>query len=441
MIPTLSQMLLDTPYVGYAYSYPHKMAYRTLSPPIPLRDLWASERRDALFLYLHIPFCEMRCGFCNLFTTANPAASMERQYLDALRRQALRVRDALGTFQIARVAIGGGTPTYLDPDDLHGLFDLTSELFGVERGVPTSVETSPRTATPERLQVLADRGVDRVSMGVQSFIPAEAAAAGRGQETDMVARALGTIRAARIPTLNLDLIYGLPGQTVQTWLYSLEVAMSYAPEELYLYPLYVRPLTGLSRVERERQDLRLACYQAGRDLLLSSGYTQVSMRMFRAAHAPDMATPGPVYCCQDDGMVGLGCGARSYTREVHYSREYAVGRTSVKGVLQDYLARPDAAFDIADYGVRLTDEEQRRRYVISTILQCDGLDEAEYRDRFGASVWDDLPQLAELEPLGLAAHGNGRLTLTKLGIERSDTIGPWLYSPAARRQSEEFVLL
>ncbi|WP_119322480.1 STM4012 family radical SAM protein [Capsulimonas corticalis] len=440
-MPTLSEMLSDTPYVGYAYSYPHKMAYRSLDPPILLRDLWAGERRDALFLYLHIPFCEMRCGFCNLFTTANPAATLERQYLDALRRQALRVRDALGDFQIARMAIGGGTPTYLEPDDLNSLFDLTSELFGVHGGVPTSVETSPRTATPERLQVLADRGVDRVSMGVQSFVPAEAAAAGRGQETELVTRALETIRAARIPTLNIDLIYGLPGQTVQTWLHSLEVALRSAPEELYLYPLYVRPLTGLSRVERERQDVRLACYRAGREFLLSSGYMQVSMRMFRAAHAPDASNVGPVYCCQDDGMVGLGCGARSYTREVHYSREYAVGRTSVKGVLQDYLARPDAAFDIADYGVRLTGEEQRRRYVISTILQCEGLDEAAYFDRFGARVWEDLPQLAELEPLGLATRGDGKLALTEFGVERSDTIGPWLYSEAARRQSEEFVLL
>jgi len=75
-----------------------------------LRDVWAAERRDALFLYLHTPFCEMRCGFCNLFTTANPPPGFAQDYLAALRRQAARTREALGQATFARLAVGGGTP-------------------------------------------------------------------------------------------------------------------------------------------------------------------------------------------------------------------------------------------------------------------------------------------------------------------------------------------
>lgn len=77
-----AQILGDTPFVSYAYSYPHKTAYRPLEQPRPLREVWRNECRESLFLYLHVPFCEFRCGFCNLFTIANPAAGWTQRYVD-----------------------------------------------------------------------------------------------------------------------------------------------------------------------------------------------------------------------------------------------------------------------------------------------------------------------------------------------------------------------
>jgi oxygen-independent coproporphyrinogen-3 oxidase len=294
------------------------------------------------------------------------------------------------------------------------------------------------------MRMLRERGADRVSIGVQSFLEHESEAAGRAQRTADVERALDTIRACGFPTLNIDLIYGIPGQTVASWLDSLRAALRYAPEELYLYPLYVRPLTGLDRrADTGSNDgawdaQRLACYRAGRELLLSSGYAQTSMRMFRSAHAP--AQEGPVYCCQEDGMVGLGCGARSYTRELHYSSEYAVGGAGVRAILADYIARPDQSFDAAHYGIALTAEDQRRRFLIQSILQVDGLDLAAYQRRFGTSALDDLPELAELEQFGLAAITDARIVLTDGGLERSDTIGPWLYTAGVQTLMEAYEL-
>jgi oxygen-independent coproporphyrinogen-3 oxidase len=237
--------------------------------------------------------------------------------------------------------------------------------------IPISVETSPLTARRDRLQVLRERGVKRVSIGVQSFVEAEVAAAGRAQKTATVEAALTRIREAGFPGLNIDLIYGLPGQTVESWLTSLRAALRFAPEELYLYPLYVRPLTGLDRRSPAGEDIRLECYRAGRAFLLDAGYAQVSMRMFErtvrgarcavrgegerqrsrptVGHGP-YGAPGTghrarersdQYCCQEDGMLGLGCGARSYTRGLHYASEYAVGARGVRGILADYVARPE----------------------------------------------------------------------------------------------------
>lgn len=436
---TLAGLLDATPYVSYSYAYPHKTVYRPLDPPVPLAALWATEPRHALCLYLHIPFCEMRCGFCNLFTTSNPDGDLEHAYLDTLERQSRCVSEAIGGASFARLAIGGGTPTYLTPAGLERLFNLVARLFNVDlAAIPISVETSPATATLDRLHVLREHHVDRISIGVQSFIPAEVKAIGRSQQPAAVADALERIRAAGFPTLNIDLMYGLPGQTVASWLTTLRVALGYTPEELYLYPLYVRPLTGMERMGQAWDDQRLACYRAGRDFLLAAGYQQVSMRMFRAHHAPAVAAP--VYCCQEDGMVGLGCGARSYTRCLHYSSDYAVGTTSVRAILADYIRQPDASFVLATYGVALNAEEQRRRYVIKSLLRTDGLSFADYAAHFGSAALADLPQLAELLAHDLATCTADHLRLTETGVERSDVLGPWLYSAPMRDLMERYEL-
>lgn len=436
MTLTAADPLLDgSPYQGYAYAYPHKTAYRLFAAPLALRHLWAGERREGLFFYMHVPFCEMRCGFCNLFTQARPGVGLTQAYLDALDRQAEQVAEALGQVAFARFAIGGGTPTVLDADGLARLFDIAGRLLGPS-AVPVSVETSPDTARPEKLALLRERGVTRISIGVQSFHEAETASVGRPQQTTAVVAALEHMRGLGFPVLNVDLIYGLPGQSVARWLDSVQAALRYTPEEIYLYPLYVRPLTGLGRSQRAWDDLRLECYREGRDLLRAAGYTQSSMRMFRAPHCPDET--GPVYCCQDDGMVGLGTGARSYTRAVHYSGGYAVRASGVRAIIADYVSRPAAAFALAEHGFQLDEDEQRRRFVLQSLLQCVGLALAAYRRHFGSDVLADLPQLAELEPRGLARCEGETLALTDKGLERSDAIGPWLYSPAVRARMEAY---
>jgi oxygen-independent coproporphyrinogen-3 oxidase len=432
---TTSHPLLGSPYQGYVYAYPHKTAYRRLEPARPLAEVWSGERRDALFLYVHVPFCGMRCGFCNLFTQANPHDASVPVFLDALRTQAAAVRDCLGEVSFARFAVGGGTPTYLSEGQLAEVFDIAGGIMGADLGrIPTCVEVSPETLTPGKLALLRERGVTRVSIGVQSFVEDEVRDSGRPQRTRDVEEALAALRATEFPTLNIDLIYGLPGQTVATWLHSLACALTYRPEELYLYPLYVRPLTGLGRSRRAWDDVRLACYRAARDRLLAEGYEQVSMRMFRRFDAG--AEAGPVYCCQDDGMVGLGCGARSYMRGLHYSTEYAVGASGVRDILRDYAARDAASFARAEHGFALDADEQRRRFLLQALLQADGLERARYARRFDSNVLDDFPELRNLVDLGLATITASHLRLTAAALERSDAVGPWLFSERVRQLME-----
>jgi oxygen-independent coproporphyrinogen-3 oxidase len=271
-----------------------------------------------------------------------------------------------------------------------------------------------------------------VSIGVQSFLDAEARAAGRPQRRHEVETALGATREAGVPVLNIDLIYGIDGQTASTWRESLDAALTWRPEELYLYPLYVRPLTGLGRRAHARADWdaeRMALYRQAVDVLLANGYRQESMRQFRRADV--VAPEGPGYCCQDDGMVGLGCGARSYTRTLHYSFDHAVSVSEVRAVLDDYLARSADDFSVAEYGFPLDDTEQRRRWLLKSLLRAEGVDPVAYESRFGDSPADDFPALAALTARDWASEDGLRLTTEGMGY--SDVIGPWLTSAAVRR--------
>lgn len=423
-------------YEAYTYSYPHKTSYRAFEEPLSLRSLWQDEDRSSLFLYLHVPFCEMRCGFCNLFTRAHTEGDLTERYVRAVERQAHAVREAVGPASFARVAFGGGTPTFLDVEQLERLYDVAENVFGASIAeLPTSLETSPETASEEHLRAALDRGVDRISIGIQSFFDDELAALGRPLRGRVGVEALDRIRKANPKVLNIDLIYGIAGQTEERWRDSLEQALRWTPEELYLYPLYVRPLTGLGRQGREWEDQRLARYREARSFLTDAGYEQISTRLFRRADTPDAA--GPEYTCQEDGMIGLGCGARSYTREVHYSDDWAVSATQVKQILADWVERGDEEFTVARYGATLDDHEQRARYVLKSVLQRSGLDANAYEKRFGTNVRDEWPELDILVRDGFLDES---YRPTELGLERGDQIGPWLYSKEVRAAMQAFEL-
>lgn len=416
---------------------------------------------------MHIPFCGARCGFCNLFTLPDKRADVHARYVDALERQARQWSAFTGHKPYARFAIGGGTPTLLAAPQLSRLFRIAREIMGLDTSrASISVETSPETITEEKLSILKDNTVDRVSMGIQSFVAAESAAIYRPQNPEVVYQALELLGRYQFPILNLDLIYGLPGQTVDSWLYSLGQALLHEPQEIFIYPLYTREHTIVKPGDLLRhEDLRHECYIAACRLLAEHGYRQYSMRRFAKEEAgTDKAILD--YSCQEEGMVGLGCGARSYTREVHYASRYGVSRKATESIIADYVSAE--RYDTADYGIVLSLAEQKRRFILKAILHSEGLRLADYSERFSTSLWDDYPELGLLLESGLGElqyedrsvelledqHGdqgvtqndardtiqddehrdaqrgdqNDILRLTPEGLGYSDSIGDWFIS-------------
>ena len=163
-----------------------------------------------------------------------------------------------------------------------------------------------------------------------------------------------------------------------------------------------------------------------RDYLLEQGYRQVSMRMFRASSTVESKVPD--YCCQSDGMIGLGCGARSYTDRLHYSYEYAVASSDIQRILSDYMQLDPSEYAQIRYGYALDREDQQRRFLVLSLLQCQGFASSDYRERFGSELMTDFPALQRLVEFGHLELSADNVRLTQSGIELSDAIGPWLNS-------------
>lgn len=428
-------------YQSYLYSYPHKTAYRHFEKPVDLSELWKNEKKDSLYLYSHIPFCRMKCSFCNLFTISNPDDNWIDLYLKQLQTEASVMRDVLGEFNFSGYAVGGGTPSLLNPQQLAQLLSIYSDTLNVDLAkTPGSFEISPETITDEKLQLLSGHGIERISIGVQSFIESEAKSVGRHLTDNLVQNALEKIVSYRFPVFNLDLIYGIPGQTTETWLTSLKTAVQYQPAEIFLYPLYIRPLTSLHKkngVQLTETDFRDELYALGRDFLLSQGYIQDSMRLFRHKRITD--TLDSDYSCQEDGMLGLGTNARSYTRNLHYSTEYAVSRPNVNAIVENYLQKPADTFQQANYGIQLTEDDRKRRYLIKSLLKAQGLYLDDYTKNFQENILDNFPELNLLADLQLATQDNQKIQLTAEGMAYSDLLGHWFISDNVKTRMQEYI--
>lgn len=421
-------------YEQYTYSYPHKHSYRALDKPVALKAAWAQEDRTNLFAYLHIPFCEMRCGFCNLFTIANPKEGVG-QYLASLQREAQAYRATMPFLHFEEYAIGGGTPTFLSPQELAKMLDIFKEDLGVDTFTKYgSIEASPKSITAEKIHLIEAYGINRISMGIQSWIKEETKLLGRPQVIEDVIKAVELIKQSTVPELNLDLIYGIPTQTKTTWLYSLEKTIAYQPTEIFLYPLYTRPLTGLSKMQRSTKDNRLQLYRIGRDFLKTKGYTQISMRCFRKTTAPLIVTN---YQATTNGMIGIGAGARSYTKTLHYSSNYAVTRKATKAIIHAYSMKTN--FTSIDYGFRLNEEEQIRRYLIKSLIDGGKLNAVVFAQLFDKKIYS-LPIIQKLLANKWLEEKEDCFQLTETGMEMEDAIGPLLFSEQVNQLMQAFEL-
>jgi len=273
-------------------------------------------------LYVHLPFCSSRCGYCD-FVTVVGRTDEHAGYVDALLRELELERDLLAD-RLETVYLGGGTPTLTQP---HELERLLAALPACEE---LTVEANPETVTPGLAALLARAGVDRVSLGAQSFQPRLLRTLDRAAEPDDVRRALRALRAVGIDNCSLDLIYGIPGQSADDLARDLAEALALEPEHISAYELEAKPGTRFTHAhgaELERQAESMEAYfELVVDTLRAAGYRWYETANFCLTGGRDLRARHNLGYWLGHDYLGIGVGAVSTVEGRRWRNAPSLGR-------------------------------------------------------------------------------------------------------------------
>jgi oxygen-independent coproporphyrinogen-3 oxidase len=362
-------------------------------------------------LYIHIPFCAVRCHYCDFNTYAGLEKYFE-PYADAVREEIRRAAGEYGRLPIQTIFIGGGTPTVLPPGQLGGIFAACREHFAVAPDAEITSEVNPGTVDQAHFTALRAMGVNRLSMGVQSFDEAELKWLGRIHSAGEAEQAFDAARATGFTNINLDFIFGLPGQDPSTWMRTLQRAIALGPEHLSLYSLTVEQGTPLAdwvrrgRAPAPDDDLAADLYLASQDLLAAHGYAQYEISNW-AKDASHQCRHNLVYW-RDEAYLGFGAGAHSYARDRRWWNVRPVPQ-----YIQRINAGKPAVSGQETVGRRL---EMGETMMLGLRLVLEGVGESGFRARFGVSLDEAFgEELAALTARGLIERLPARVRLTAEG--------------------------
>ncbi len=235
-------------------------------------------------LYVHTPFCETKCGYCDFFSVSLKGRETGPLVRRVIRELRSRVENC--PLPIRTIFVGGGTPTLLPFEQLDALLRSVGELVSMDGVGEFTVEANPATVEDDKARLLTDRGVTRVSMGAQSFFPSELATLERLHSPEDVAPSVATLRRNGVGQLNLDLIFGIPGQTVKSWAESLRRAIELGPDHISCYGLTYEPATRLTALRDHGkitpcdENLEADMYLGALDTLAEHGYEQYETSNF-----------------------------------------------------------------------------------------------------------------------------------------------------------------
>lgn len=413
------------------YSYPHKTAYRNLEN-VSLNNYAHTLSGAGHSLYLHIPFCVSKCGYCNLFSVTGADDEFMEKYAEAVIRQIKQYSELLPSDNVFDdITVGGGTPLLMKEKYLENIFENIFRYFNIKKDCEIITETAPGQTDKKRIDFLKNLGVTRVSMGIQSFDDRELKWLRREHSSEIALRAAEVLNKAELKCLNFDFIYGIPFQTEESFLNSLEKALSFSPDEIFMYPLYIKhgvKLMAEKTVPDPEHTFRL--YESGRKFLTDRGFYQNSMRRFSKTENTSFSE------CGMKSSLALGCGGRSYLGNLHVCTPYRITRCSAYEELERFIRCDDHTQ--FKHGIILDDDELRRRYAVKHAFIRPGISKKVYSENFGTEFFRDFPVFLKWISEGYFTENDDMITVTETGMGLSDMLGPELISENIKRKMAEW---
>jgi oxygen-independent coproporphyrinogen-3 oxidase len=393
----------------------HKPAWQAHLRPARIHVLETPIQPPWLFpraAYIHIPFCAHHCGYCD-FAVATGQDHLIELYLDALEAELSTLQEPR---QIATLYLGGGTPTYPSPGQLEHLFTTLRRWFVLLPGYEFSVEANPRTLSAEKVAVLARHGVNRVSLGAQSFQTRSLAVLERDHQPAEVIRAVELVKR-KIGQVSIDLIFAVPDQTLAGWESDLKQALSLNPEHISTYGLTYEKGTRLWK-QRERGEIKsldeeteLLLYSRGIDLLEETGFEHYEISNFAR---PGMRSRHSQVYWANEAYFGFGMGAARY---VNGRRELNTRN------LREYIRRSLAGESAVFQSEILEPRERARETMAVQLRRKEGIDRAAFFRQTGFEL-DGLAEekITNNVSLGLLEDTGASVHLTRRGKYVADAV-------------------
>lgn len=377
-----------------------------------------SYEKKRLGIYLHVPFCRAKCAYCDFYSLPAQSEETMERYVNALISHMQSYKKGAKDYIADTVFIGGGTPTALPPEALSRLIRAVRRNFSVMRDAEFTVEANPATIDPAALVHLRRLGVNRLSMGLQSANNNELAALSRIHKRQDFEAMFRAARRARITNINVDVMFGIPYQTMGSLMKTLSWLVRLGPEHISLYDLILEPGTPLYRQRASlpfpTEDAEADMYFAAVEFLAKHGYAQYEISNF--------ARPG--YMCRHnlkywncEEYLGLGASAHSFFRGNRFSFVRDMERY-MKGI-----EIPTSRIRITDQNDVVPPKERLGEYIMLRLRLAAGLDCREFARKFGVSFEQRYGR--KMQPYvqgGFATYKNGVYALTPRGMFVSNYI-------------------
>ncbi len=372
-------------------------------------------------LYLHIPYCLVKCPYCD-FNAYGVRRWPEEQYVEALHAE-LRQYAAQAPWSgelVETIYFGGGTPSLFTPSSIGRLLRFVAKSFPVASQAEVTLEADPASVTPDSLAGFREAGVNRLSFGVQSFQADLLKTLGRLHSAEDGPRVLAWARDAGFSRVNMDLIFGVPGQTLALLEDDLSQAFASAPDHISLYnltyeegtPFFTKKKKGL--LQPVDEDDEVAMYALIRERCLRQGYLHYEISNFAR---PGCASRHNSNYWKGGAYLGLGAGAHSFVPTPEWGQRWSNERHP-----KAYIKRALTNGQTQSFAETLTREQARGEFLFLTLRQLAGLELAAFAERFGVGLVEEFPHVRHLLKEGLLSTDQQRVALTPKGLFIADSI-------------------
>ncbi|MFO7819630.1 MAG: radical SAM family heme chaperone HemW [Halanaerobacter sp.] len=367
-------------------------------------------------LYIHIPFCAQKCHYCD-FNSIAAHDDLINRYLKALKKEIRLVTDKYSSPKLGTIYIGGGTPTILSGTELSSILEECRQEFELERDLEITVEANPGTLNKKKLRLIKEVGVNRLSLGVQSFNNQALEKLGRIHKREDIIKSYQLAREVGFENISFDLIFALPGQSLGEWDKTLSQAIKLGPEHISAYNLKIEAGTVFAqwlkdgKIEKTEEDLDLAMYRRTIELLAENNYYQYEISNFSR---PSYQSQHNKLYWQNEEYLSLGPGAHFYDGQY---RGYNI--VDIKDYCS-HLENDNLAIAKKD---KLTIRERIEDQLILGLRLNSGISLIDFQEKFNKSVAEIYgDELKKLRAQNLIKKSSEHICLTPRGRELANQV-------------------